>query len=346
MKKNNCQHGDVNQQMTVYNAWNQLREEAANLRYKTHILVRSLVSSHHLFQVLLDTEYDIPSLGIMFPSMTIPNPNLPASEGIKLEWCFIPGTKSHQRGLMLVCECKEHLDMFFTIANDFHIHLSEIENVENAINTAVHRFSLWRDCIRNVKSISNMSEKKQKGLFGELRTLETAIMQTSPRVALNSWLGPYNDSQDFHFTLFHIETKLTESHKEPYVVICDNQFIVPNGKSLFLNTIRVERNSLHGETIKDVINRIKQQLIAFPELEAQFEQKLALYGYQSNRDNEYHFSILAEQYFHIKEPFPILKHEAYRRIKEMELLIDYLERNNFEISGEAVWGLLKPADAV
>ena len=151
--------------------------------------------------------------------------------------------------------------------------LSENEAIDGGSYLAT-QLSRWSNLMRKSPTLS---QEEERGLFGELYLLQTAVKHVGAAKALSSWVGPESAPQDFLFEQGAVEVKsLYDKSGEVKVSSLDQ--LDSAGNSLYLVLINLAQDEI-GYTLKDKIAEVKKGFEGFPELNTIFEEKLFESGY-------------------------------------------------------------------
>ena len=154
-------------------------------------------------------------------------------------------------------------DLFFTdlvvsLYNQIHYIQIEDESTKQFINTVGY----WSDFLKAKRS-KFLSVDVVQGLYGELVFLEYLIDNSSEQInyLLSSWRGPYDSNQDFHFIEKNIEVKTKRKNSNIIHIASEFQLDSENGKELELAVVTVDLLKEDGDTLMDILNRIRDKTL-------------------------------------------------------------------------------------
>lgn len=176
------------------------------------------------------------------------------------------------------------------------------------VATVVERYGMW---LKLLQQIGNglLPVNIQKGLIGELLFLQEQILEKGETIAINSWVGPEGNDQDFNFDSTWVEVK-TSIISGTTVVISSLQqldrteegrlvvYFLDKTMSSASNTISLDEAIEHNNSIiSDEKNRQR------------FLMKLCKCGYQEKNATEYNsirFKLAEKRMYRVAESFPRL----------------------------------------
>lgn len=159
----------------------------------------------------------------------------------------------------------------------------------------------WRELLERERT-GILTQSEMIGLFGELLILER-LSRRNPE-AVRIWMGPTGARFDFQRGPLGVEVKTTTSLQQRLVRIHGvDQLDVPPGSELHLAVVSVEVVNNAGESIPDVVARIRSQGVDALE----FSSRLGSAGY-SDHDAPYYarirFAVRAEAVYKVDPDFP------------------------------------------
>ncbi|WP_158655581.1 PD-(D/E)XK motif protein [Sphingobacterium sp. HMA12] len=161
-------------------------------------------------------------------------------------------------------------EYFWDLFNDFVISIYnkvyKIEDEEACVKEFFRTFNRWAYFF-DEKRVSKLSEEVLIGLFGELCFMDFLLSQSSPRFTIpeieQSWVGPYDKGHDFEFPDIDFEVKTKPGRSLDVNISSEYQLQEDLGKSLDLVVIDIDKNYIEGISLKDLINSIKDKVIAY-----------------------------------------------------------------------------------
>ena len=157
---------------------------------------------------------------------------------------------------MMFLEEKENWQIFLALCKDLSKASRNQENVNNFILAVQSRLTRWQKILQQDRK-KPMSREMQMGLFTELSCIKDII---EPKVgikqALDSWVGPDSDKQDFLLDNFILEIKSFKTSKSPVANISSSGQLYSEKEPIYLVCFALT-NSDNGKSIDDLINDIE-----------------------------------------------------------------------------------------
>lgn len=274
-------------------------------------------------------------------------------ENLNLSFEQVDQNNTYLKIILNIVNDEQYLRFFhsicFEICNStMHYHS---RNISDAIENMIMLFNKWINLFSEAQS-SEMSEPKQKGLFGELLFIQKLIEKNKSKdtsYIISSWIGPGNPpgEQDFKVKENLAEIKAQSSGNSSLIRInSQNQlsFSPPQVTFLVCKIIeRSEKNDINGKSIFDLKSFIEKE-IKDQNTFQRFFQSLIAYGY--NEEHNYvknkKWTLICSEYFQIGYDFPLINQGTlpdgidkvqYDVIKNHESVQKYLLKENdfFEI---------------
>ncbi len=109
-----------------------------------------------------------------------------------------------------------------------------------------------------------MSEEVVRGLFGELTYLEYLIDNLNLPIndVLSFWKGPFDANHDFELIDKNVEVKTKLKNSKIINIASEYQLEIDPGKELELAVVTIELLKDNGDTLKQIVNRIREKIIA------------------------------------------------------------------------------------
>lgn len=164
----------------------------------------------------------------------------------------------------LVLELKD--PFFENLFSDLVISLFEtikdIADEDRYIKLFINTVSYWSDFLRSKRN-DFLSDEVIQGLYGELIYLENLLHTSKNPIneILQTWKGPYDANQDFHFIEKNVEVKTKRKNGNLIKVASEHQFDLEPGKDLELAVVSIVRVKKSGDTLKKVLDRIRDRTI-------------------------------------------------------------------------------------
>ncbi|WP_164126412.1 PD-(D/E)XK motif protein [Sphingobacterium luzhongxinii] len=160
-------------------------------------------------------------------------------------------------------------EYFWDLFNDFVISIynkiHQIEDDEACVKEFFRTFNRWAYFF-DEKRGAKLSEEILIGLFGELCFMDYLLSHPSLGFKISdieqSWVGPYDKGHDFEFFDIDFEVKTKPGRSLDVNISSEYQLQEDLGKSLELVIIDIDKNYIEGISLKDLINSIKEKVIA------------------------------------------------------------------------------------
>ena len=321
--------------------WNELMDEQKEIDEKGNIIARKIPTERHHFHLYYSHSLKRLCFAIELQEPLAKTMSLPACKGFVLARGMLP----HKRGkhaLVLSCdtENRHHLDFFLLVSEDITKITQGYKDEEDMISKSLERISSWQDFFKK-NAGEELPARSQKGLYGELRSLELLGQNFPISLVVNSWAGPNGAPQDFHFDAFHLETKFTTKKDPESVRIHGFSQLSPLAeKRLFLHILSFEALATYGETVNDIMERITDSLRTNPLALKRFEEKLFLYGFPPTGLTEpISFEIESENFYEVAGDFPRLLQQKGIQKVEYDLLL--ATASEYKVDFTEILNLLK-----
>lgn len=181
--------------------------------------------------------------------------------------------------LFLVLSSKDDWQIFKILCDDLTAEALRCASDEKMISAVEVRLKRWQQLLKQ-ETHRELTAEVQMGLFSELLCLRDVI---APKIgigqAVNSWVGPDFDKQDFLMDKSAVEVKSYRTSKGAVASISSIHQLESDKESLFLTAYGLTQSE-NGLSIEDIAESIKKLLQTEPnEVFDLFENKLAQYGY-------------------------------------------------------------------
>ena len=164
----------------------------------------------------------------------------------------------------LIIELKDsnYIDLFNDLILSIYNRVYKISDKKTCIQEFVHFFYKWSEFFEEpVKN--RLSNEQVKGIIGELHYLREILESSKPEIVdivLESWLGPYETSNDFVWDEKNVEIKTKDISSSLIRISSEFQLLVQPLKTLELVVISVITDYINGLSLRDSIT-ICSQLI-------------------------------------------------------------------------------------
>ena len=201
----------------------------------------------------------------------------------------------------------EYEDLFAVLVNDIIDLIQTTLGEEEAYHEFSDRLSKWQAFFARYRP-GGLSSSEQQGLFGELWFLrEYCISSLAPLDAVETWVGPYQDQQDFRFKGCKVEVKTIEANQSIIRIAGERQLDNPDGESIMLFLLTVLLSKGGKESLPDLVGDIRQRIGADESATKLFHDRLLMSGFLDNEAILYEtqtYEVRGQQFFSVSEDFP------------------------------------------
>lgn len=242
--------------------------------------------------------------------------------------------------LILLLNIKEDSQIFCKLCEDLISTIELYQDNDEMISALEVRLQRWQELLKRSNNYV-MSIEAQMGLFAELSLLEEVLFpEIGEQQAINAWVGPDFDKQDFLLDNAVVEVKSYRTSKGQQVSISSAQQLYCEKQPLFLASYGLTRSE-NGKNVKDLVLDIKEVLSKKSKLLLDvFNLKLIDYGYIPELENEPYVSFLIDntRVFRIKDDFPkLIPPMIPAEILRVKYSIDLSLCNGFEVDFNSIF---------
>lgn len=178
--------------------------------------------------------------------------------------------------MTLILKNETNWEIFLQLCEDLMISAKAVKS--NRAKNIHSRLVRWQTFLKNENH--NISEEIQIGLMGELVFLNEYLSKyVSLEQAINAWVGPEKEKQDFRLKGISIEIKSFMDNKQDQVNISSVEQLNNDDNNLYLCTMGF-KSSDSGETLEDYCKKIQKRIYEeCPSILSVFENLLMSYGY-------------------------------------------------------------------
>ena len=185
----------------------------------------------------------------------------PRSEGFEVHTAAVDPDRGSETRIYLQLTDTRYRDIFLSLGDDICDVLIEAPSAPELITALLTRLVRWQEFLKRHRS-EGLSENQRVGLFGELTVLRDFFMAYhDPSESVLGWRGCKKADQDFQFPENAMEVKATRATIPEKVSITnirqlDNRHIT----RLFLTVVHLSESPVSGETLPDLVSRIRETL--------------------------------------------------------------------------------------
>jgi len=239
---------------------------------------------------------------------------------------------------LLDTDLNEVFDLFI---EDLLKNIEGLTDGEKAFKVIQNQFGKWGKLFAKIKG-ELLSKERQRGLYGELTFLNTLLNRSNDFVkTISSWTGPDGSNQDFSNGLTAVEVKSSKATKPTVNIASELQLDWTILDNLYLHVIHLDELNKGPDTLKKMIEVIKQRVEKHPNLLRLFEEKLDLVGIPFGEEKHYNevgFIIRSQRAYEVQNGFPVLINKTINNeaIHNVKYQIDLTALEPFETELESV----------
>jgi hypothetical protein len=259
-------------------------------------------------------------------------------KGVEVYLVNVEQTKKSILIYLLDTELNEIFTMFI---EDLLNNLEGVKQDEDAFQKIQNQFGKWGKIFARING-ELLSKERQRGLYGELTFLQSLLNSSSDHTkSIIAWTGPEGSNQDFSNQISATEIKTSKATKPTVNIASELQLDWTVLDSLFLVIVHIDEIRNGTNTLKKLINEIKELISNQSELLQLFEEKLYRVGIPYGEEEHYDetgFVIRSQKAYQVKEGFPALTTEIINNIAvhNIQYQIDITACKPFELSFEQV----------
>ena len=227
--------------------------------------------------------------------------------GMRFDITILDAPQKRTRHISLYLEDQEHERVFTTVCGDICETLSLIENPSFRTQELQNCLDRWNSFFKKIGP-DGLSPERQRGLYGELTWLELLLnSDLYMAAAVESWKGCDRGYHDFEIARRVVEVKTTMT-KEPRRVRINNERQLDDRglDSLHLYVLTIQKFESGGETLLDLVEKIRGILKENVSAIAQFEKSLKKSGYHDIHAHNYTSGYVRkkQETFLVNDKFP------------------------------------------
>lgn len=236
--------------------------------------------------------------------------------------------------LFLSLNDKKDWEIFYQLSLDLINASRSCKEKEKIPNTILERLQKWQFFLKSIKQLE-FPIIKQAGLFGELYFLKnTLIPALGHKRAIEAWVGPDKDKQDFRFNGVNVEVKTYLERNRGKVTISSVEQFCPTNGDLFLRAYGIKYTN-EGKTIKQIADEIREDILPLSQnILDLFEKNLCSYGFFSfvNYTNLRSFEVFEDLTYYVRDGFPRIEQASKKeQIISIQYEIDLSKCSDFII---------------
>ena len=232
---------------------------------------------------------------------------LPRFKGFDVRQDVLPEDKDTVT-IQLILKDTLYRDIFTQLTQDIITSCFSKSTESAMLRDLLSRLKMWKHFLDDY-GVEGLNTSARIGLFGELRFLHHYLMsEIGAPQAISAWTGPHRKQQDFQMSGIAIEVKSSTAKQHQKIPIASEQQLDETGlNSLYLYHLSLRDLHDGGETLPELIDKIRMDLSDYPESLGQFNDLLFMAGYLDEHRVKYEekgYSVRNEQIFCVGEGFP------------------------------------------
>jgi hypothetical protein len=250
-------------------------------------------------------------------------------------------SNSDKKDITIILSDNDLLDLFILFLNDLSGEIETISSEDEIPAIINKKVSYWGKLFARING-ELLSKERQRGLYGELTFLHSLLNSSSSQTkSMIAWTGPEGSNQDFSNQISATEIKTSKATKPTVNIASELQLDWTVLENLFLVIVHIDEISNGTNTLKKLIEEIKELILNQSELLQLFEEKLDRVGIPYGEEEHYDdtgFVIRSQKAYQVKEGFPALTTEIINNvaIHNIQYQIDITACEPFEITLENV----------
>ena len=201
----------------------------------------------------------------------------------------------------------ESMEVFYDFCIDLMSSAEEKTSEAEAFLSVYENLGRWHRLLRGERN--SLSPIQVQGLFAEIVVL-IEFIKVDPRLAIESWMGPFGSAQDFQFKNSAVEVKSTTGVDNLSVEISSEfQLDIGTYSNIYLLCLCLTLDKVAGRTLSSVVSEVLELLDGMTDLVTSFLFHLRAAGVQKIGDyDDLSWSVNEQMIFEITEDFPRLEH--------------------------------------
>jgi hypothetical protein len=252
---------------------------------------------------------------------------------------YLVNLEQTKKSILIYLLDSELTEIFTMFIEDLLNNLEGVKEDEKAFQIIQNQFGKWGKIFARING-ELLSKERQRGLYGELIFLQSLLNSSTDHTkSIITWTGPEGSNQDFSNQISATEIKTSKATKPTVNIASELQLDWTVLDNLFLVIVHIDEISNGTNTLKRLINEIKELISNQSELLQLFEEKLYRVGIPYGEEEHYDdtgFVIRSQKAYEVKEGFPALTTEIINNIAvhNIQYQIDITACEPFEITLE------------
>ncbi len=214
---------------------------------------------------------------------------LPSFRVLRVTRATEPSASLPRESITLQADQAGFNEVFTHLVQDIIARAARETSEAGAAHVLRARLILWQRLLQRDRT-NGLTPEEQRGLYGELHTLETLLLpRLGPLATVQAWTGPLGTPQDFQIPgaiALEVKTSLTRSASD-INISSEVQLDDSGSANLYLKHILIEAQRDAGESLPALVARVRNILItADPAATDIFEDLLLEAGYSPTSNPE------------------------------------------------------------
>lgn len=250
-------------------------------------------------------------------------------------------SKNGKKDITIILSDNDLIDVFVLFLEDLIRSLKNADNENNIPLILNEKVEYWGKLFAKIKG-ELLSNERQRGLYGELTFLNTLLNRSNDFIiTISSWTGPSGTNQDFSNGQSAVEIKSSKATKPTVNIANELQLDWTILDNLFLHVFHLDELNNDTNTLKKLIEDIKQKIAKHPNLLRLFEEKLELAGIPLGEEKHYDdigYIIRSQRSYKVQNGFPVLINDTINNdaIHNVKYQLDLTALEPFETKLESV----------
>lgn len=234
--------------------------------------------------------------------------------------------------------------IFEIVAEDLRSAVEKAKSSSEALGIITIVLTKWKSFFLSEKDLI-LSPERQQGLYGELLFLEELLKENNA-IAVTQWAGSNDETHDFYLAANAVEVKTTSS-QAPYFAHISSEYQLDNKDipgHLFLRFYALRKSQSSGDTLPELVTRIRTTIADMPDALHQFREKLLKYGYLDEAAEQYPtgYFVRDEYTFEVKEGFPrVIKTDLKPGVVDILYAVNIAQCMLYTVDKVLLWTFLK-----
>jgi hypothetical protein len=328
--------------VNVSQIWGELDAEAATEgRFRRRIHQESVADLY----LVVDKPANTRALLIDVDLSGVELGELPSGRGLDLR--RVPATASGE-ALELVLSKPSFADLFDALVTDVAKAAAGGVDKADVAARVTERVRRWQRFLRG--SSTGLAPERQRGLFGELFFLRSVLLGAVPAVtAVQAWVGPRGEPQDFAFGAAAVEVKTTIGAQPQLLRIAsERQLDTTALQHLALFQLSLDAREGAGQTLPDLVAEIRKRL-QDPLAADLFDDRLFDADYLDAQAGQYRagYTVRAAGIFLVGDGFPrLVEADCPEGVGEVEYSISVSALAPFAVDASVLVPIIREAAGV